>query len=296
MSHSRGVRSSLFTGLGPPVAKSQEANHHGAPMELTERLVLTQDQFDAFARLSGDDNPIHVDPGFAARTRFGRTVAHGMMLFGLLTAATARRLERPRELARQNLVFLAPTYAGDEHTLTIRIEETDPNRARVDASLHASDGTQTVSATASLGPASAQSDGTAVPRSEVDRYRGMTLGMQACRSRTFTHADVEQYSALVGEPPGRYLAAGVVPPPLLAATVSLLLGTDLPGRGTNWLKQSFQFSRTVQIGQDVLTTVEVVRFRPGKNLVNLASSISTSRGITAEGLSLVHTRDIARST
>ncbi|MBT8218072.1 MAG: MaoC family dehydratase N-terminal domain-containing protein [Acidimicrobiia bacterium] len=295
MSHSRGVRSSLFTGLGPPVAKSQEANHHGAPMELTERLVLTQDQFDAFARLSGDDNPIHVDPEFAARTRFGRTVAHGMMLFGLLTAATARRLERPLELARQNLVFLAPTYAGDEHTLTIRIEETDPNRARVDASLHASDGTQTVSATASFGPGSTQPDVTAVPRSDVDRYRGMTLGSHASRSRTFTHADVERYCALVGEPAG-HLAAGVVPPPLLAATVSCLLGTDLPGRGTNWLKQSFQFSRTVQIGQDVLTTVEVVRFRPGKHLVNLASSISTSRGITAEGLSLVHTRDIATSS
>ena len=32
--------------------------------------VLTQDEFDAFAKLSGDDNPIHVDPDFSARTRF----------------------------------------------------------------------------------------------------------------------------------------------------------------------------------------------------------------------------------
>ena len=36
--------------------------------------TLTQGDFDAFATLSGDDNPIHVDPAFAARTRFGRTL------------------------------------------------------------------------------------------------------------------------------------------------------------------------------------------------------------------------------
>ena len=46
--------------------------------------VFTQRQFDEYARLSGDDNPIHVDAAFAAGTRFGRTVAHGMFLFSVL--------------------------------------------------------------------------------------------------------------------------------------------------------------------------------------------------------------------
>ena len=51
---------------------------------ITRPLSFTQAQFDRFAALSGDDNPIHVDPQFAARTRFGRTVAHGMFLLSLI--------------------------------------------------------------------------------------------------------------------------------------------------------------------------------------------------------------------
>jgi acyl dehydratase len=45
---------------------------------------FTQADFDCFARLSGDDNPIHVDAEFSARSRFGRTVAHGLLLCSVL--------------------------------------------------------------------------------------------------------------------------------------------------------------------------------------------------------------------
>ncbi len=45
---------------------------------------FSQDDFDRFAALTGDDNPIHVDPEFSARTRFGKIVAHGMLLYGMI--------------------------------------------------------------------------------------------------------------------------------------------------------------------------------------------------------------------
>ncbi len=45
---------------------------------------FSQADFDSFARLSGDHNPIHTDPAFSARTRFGRPVAHGLLLCGVL--------------------------------------------------------------------------------------------------------------------------------------------------------------------------------------------------------------------
>jgi acyl dehydratase len=45
------------------------------------RRVFSQSDFDRFAALSGDDNPIHIDPEFSARSKFGRTVAHGMFLY-----------------------------------------------------------------------------------------------------------------------------------------------------------------------------------------------------------------------
>lgn len=79
--------------------------------------AFTQDEFGRFAAVSGDDNPIHVDPAFSARTRFGRTVAHGMLLYTVLWGELQRRVQGARQLA-QNLMFPAPTFAGE----TMRFE------------------------------------------------------------------------------------------------------------------------------------------------------------------------------
>lgn len=72
----------------------------------------TQAEFELFARVSGDDNPIHVDPDFSARTRFGRTVAHGMMLYALLWAAVQGARPGAR-LVEQSLMFPNPAFAGE---------------------------------------------------------------------------------------------------------------------------------------------------------------------------------------
>jgi len=81
-------------------------------MTLTRTWTPTQADFDLFAALSGDDNPIHVDPAFSARTRFGRTVAHGMLLhariWGMIREAYPGRVH-----AVQNLMFPAPSYADE---------------------------------------------------------------------------------------------------------------------------------------------------------------------------------------
>jgi acyl dehydratase len=79
---------------------------------LVMEKVLTQADFDAFAELSGDDNPIHVDAEFSARTRFGGTVAHGMLLGTILRGMLDRLVPGCRQV-EQKLMFPAPTYAGD---------------------------------------------------------------------------------------------------------------------------------------------------------------------------------------
>ncbi|MCC6001305.1 MAG: hydratase [Pararhodobacter sp.] len=79
----------------------------------------TQAEFDAFARLSGDDNPIHVDAEFSARTRFGRTVSHGMLIYGKLWALL--RQARPGAVQKmQALMFPAPSFAGEALRLEVR--------------------------------------------------------------------------------------------------------------------------------------------------------------------------------
>lgn len=74
--------------------------------------TLTQAAFDAFARLSGDDNPIHVDANFAADMRFGRTVAHGMLLVTILRGMLDRLTPGARLLS-QELVFPAPAHVNE---------------------------------------------------------------------------------------------------------------------------------------------------------------------------------------
>jgi acyl dehydratase len=79
-----------------------------------------QEDFDCFARLSGDANPIHVDPGFAATTRFGRTVAHGMLLVTVLRGLVARLAPGAR-VAEQAVMFPAPTFSGEPLSFTATV-------------------------------------------------------------------------------------------------------------------------------------------------------------------------------
>lgn len=88
------------------------------PMVALER-TLTQAEFDRFARLSGDDNPIHVDPAYAAGTRFGRTVAHGLFLCTILRGLAGRLA--PGGLRHQDIRFPAPTYAGEPMRFSARL-------------------------------------------------------------------------------------------------------------------------------------------------------------------------------
>lgn len=96
--------------------------------------VPTQAEFELFARVSGDDNPIHVDAAFSARTRFGRTVAHGMFLYTLIWSHLRRAL--PGALAlEQTLKFPNPSYAGEALRLEATLEPAGPGLARISATV-----------------------------------------------------------------------------------------------------------------------------------------------------------------
>ena len=82
------------------------------------RRVPTQEDFDLFARISGDDNPIHVDPDFSERTRFGRTVAHGMLLYSWAWALLRSHFP-DRHFAHAQLMFPHPCFAGEEITFML---------------------------------------------------------------------------------------------------------------------------------------------------------------------------------
>jgi len=80
--------------------------------------VFRQADFDSFARLSGDNNPIHTDPEFCAGTRFGRTVAHGLLLCSVLRGLI-EQLVPGAMLDEQSVMFPAPTYANEPMQFTV---------------------------------------------------------------------------------------------------------------------------------------------------------------------------------
>lgn len=89
------------------------------PEIISREWIPTQDDFDLFADISGDDNPIHVDPAFSARTRFGRTVSHGMLIYGKLWGLLTAAFPDGRH-AGQTLMFPNPCFVGDRVRLDVR--------------------------------------------------------------------------------------------------------------------------------------------------------------------------------
>jgi acyl dehydratase len=79
---------------------------------------------EAFARFSGDRNPLHFDPAFAARTRMGRLVVQGGLTTALFNALVAMELPGPGSVfLHQEWDYPAPVYVGDTVTAEAEVIE-----------------------------------------------------------------------------------------------------------------------------------------------------------------------------
>jgi 3-hydroxybutyryl-CoA dehydratase len=82
--------------------------------------TIADEDVRAFAELTGDRNPVHLDEEYAASTRFGRRVAHGMLGASLISTVLANELPgRGTVYLSQTLRFTAPVFPGD--TVTARV-------------------------------------------------------------------------------------------------------------------------------------------------------------------------------
>ena len=80
----------------------------------TRTQTITDEMVRSFATLTGDTNPVHLDEIYAATTRFGKRIAHGMLAASLISAALANDLPGPGTVyLSQSLQFKAPVYPGD---------------------------------------------------------------------------------------------------------------------------------------------------------------------------------------
>jgi acyl dehydratase len=90
----------------------------------TYTRLITNQEVEAFAAISGDHNPLHLDPDYAATTAFGECIAHGMLTGALISAAIAMQLPGPGSVyLSQNIQFRAPVLLGDTLTVTLEVTE-----------------------------------------------------------------------------------------------------------------------------------------------------------------------------
>ncbi|NNE66589.1 MAG: MaoC family dehydratase [Pyrinomonadaceae bacterium] len=92
-------------------------------MKITEGDVfevsktVTDELIRHFAEVSGDTNPIHLDEEFAAKTRFGKRIGHGMLTASFISALLGSSLSVNKLVyLGQTLKFKAPVFIGDTVT------------------------------------------------------------------------------------------------------------------------------------------------------------------------------------
>jgi 3-hydroxybutyryl-CoA dehydratase len=96
---------------------------HVGMRESLMKAVMDSDVV-GFARLSGDDNPLHLCDIYAADTRFGQRIAHGLYTASLISAVLGTRLPGPGAVYRsQTLNFHGPVKIGDVVEVTVEVVE-----------------------------------------------------------------------------------------------------------------------------------------------------------------------------
>jgi len=115
----------------------------GAKASLTRTFMAAD--VEAFAKLSGDHNPLHFDAGFVQRTVFGRLIVHGGLTTGLFNALVAEQLPGPGSVfLHQEWDYPAALGIGEEVTAEVEVVEARDDKpiTRLRCSARLADGTE----------------------------------------------------------------------------------------------------------------------------------------------------------
>ncbi len=92
--------------------------------------TVTAEDVARFAEVTGDSNPLHRDPEYAAKTRFGQCIAHGMLSAGFISAALGTKLAPDCCVVylSQSLRFLRPVKIGETVRAVVEVKGVDAQK------------------------------------------------------------------------------------------------------------------------------------------------------------------------
>jgi 3-hydroxybutyryl-CoA dehydratase len=100
-------------------------------MEASFAKTVTEADIIAFAEITGDKNPVHLDAEYAAKTIFKGKIAHGMLSAGYISAVFGIEMPGPGAIyVSQTLNFRAPVRSGDRVVAKVRVMELYPAKRR----------------------------------------------------------------------------------------------------------------------------------------------------------------------
>lgn len=100
-------------------------------MESTLSKTVSEADINAFAEVSGDKNPVHIDADYAATTMFKERIAHGMLSAAYISAVFGMQMPGPGAIyMTQTLQFRAPVKIGDTVVTTVKVTELIPEKKR----------------------------------------------------------------------------------------------------------------------------------------------------------------------
>lgn len=100
-------------------------------MEASFAKTVTEGDILAFAEVTGDRNPVHLDEAYAGKTMFKGRIAHGMLTAGFISAVFGMELPGPGAIyVSQTLNFRAPVRIGDQAIAKVKVVELMPTKRR----------------------------------------------------------------------------------------------------------------------------------------------------------------------
>ena len=118
------------------------------------RKTFTDEDVRLFIEITGDSNPLHTDDEFAASSRFGRRIVHGMLAASLFSTMVGMLLPGTGAIYRsQTLRFLLPVYVGDTVTAHFVVRSVDlaKHRLEIDAWIENEAGQHVIEGTCEAG-------------------------------------------------------------------------------------------------------------------------------------------------